>query len=89
MLQSYLLCLASFPSIMLLNEGETVMMSIFGRNLRDHRMHMEMTQQELANTVGLSRGYIQKLESGHYDPSLSAMLLIAKALSCTVNDLVY
>ncbi|MEH7108726.1 helix-turn-helix transcriptional regulator [Bacillus sp. JJ1764] len=51
------------------------------------RVEKELSQEELAKTVGVSRQTIGLIESGKYNPSLSLCIKICKVLSCTLNDL--
>ena len=46
----------------------------------------EMTQEELANRVGVTRQTIIALEAGKYVPSLSLAFRIARAFGVTVED---
>ncbi len=46
------------------------------RELRDARGHM--TQQQLAEAVGVSRQTINAIETGKYQPSLEVALKIAR-----------
>jgi len=48
--------------------------------------HEEMTQQELAVRVGVTRQTIIALESGRYNPSLVLALRIAKAFGQPVEN---
>ena len=48
--------------------------------------HEEMTQQELAVRVGVTRQTIIALESGRYNPSLALALRIAKAFGQPVES---
>ncbi|MFC1693135.1 helix-turn-helix transcriptional regulator [Candidatus Latescibacterota bacterium] len=45
-----------------------------------------MTQEELANRVGVTRQTIIALEAGKYVPSLSLAFRIARAFGVTVED---
>ena len=45
-----------------------------------------MTQQGLADAVGVSRQTIIAIESGRYSPSLEVALKIARAFDCRVED---
>ncbi len=56
------------------------------RKLRFH--HGEMTQQELAKFVGVSRQTICAIEGGKYSPSLEVAFRIANIL-CTSIDNVF
>ncbi|SIQ04946.1 helix-turn-helix transcriptional regulator [Halanaerobium kushneri] len=51
------------------------------------RMELELTQQELADTVGVTRQTIHLIEKGSYNPSLNLCLEICYALNKTLNDL--
>jgi len=54
------------------------------RTLRFH--HGEMTQQELANRVGLTRQTIIAIEQGRYSPSLEAAFKIARAFRAPLEE---
>lgn len=51
------------------------------------RVEKDLSQEELANLVGVARQTIGLIESGKYNPSLSLCIAICKALSKTLNDL--
>lgn len=55
--------------------------------LAQTRKMRHVSQQELADFVGLSRGAISSLERGLYPPKDSDIQKIAKALSVTVDYL--
>jgi putative transcriptional regulator len=48
--------------------------------------HDEMTQEELAKRVGVTRQTIIALEAGKYTPSLSLAFRIARAFNKSVED---
>ncbi len=54
------------------------------RALRFH--HGEMTQQELADRVGLTRQTIIAVEQGRYSPSLEAAFKIARAFGVPLAE---
>ena len=45
-----------------------------------------MTQQQLADLVGVTRQTINAIEANKYSPSLEVAFLIARALNCGVED---
>ncbi len=47
----------------------------------------QLSQQELADKVGVSRQTIVAIERGDYSPSVKLALLLAKALRTTVDEL--
>jgi putative transcriptional regulator len=56
--------------------------------LRRYRFeHGEMTQEDLAQRVGVSRQTIIAIESGRYTPSLGLALRLAKLFKCRVEEL--
>ena len=46
-----------------------------------------MSQAALAKRAGLTREYVNKLEAGKQDPSLTTISALAKALGVPVADL--
>jgi putative transcriptional regulator len=48
--------------------------------------HSEMTQQQLADKVGVTRQTILAIEAGKYSPSLPLAFRIARAFNTTVED---
>lgn len=56
-------------------------------NIRRLRFdHDEMTQQQLAETVGVARQTIIAIEAGKYSPSLPLAFRIARTLNTTVEE---
>jgi HTH-type transcriptional regulator, competence development regulator len=51
-----------------------------GKTLRRIRKEKGMSQTALAGKAGLSREYVNKIEAGRYDPPLSTINALAKAL---------
>ena len=47
----------------------------------------ELSQQQLADMVSVSRQTIVSIERGDYSPSVKLALLLAKALDTTVEEL--
>ena len=59
-----------------------------GLRLRTLRKNASLTQQKLADNVGVSRIYIQALESNRRMPSVKLLYRLANELRTTVNDIV-
>lgn len=51
------------------------------------RVEKDLSQEQLAKIVGVSRQTIGLIESGKYNPSLSLCIAICKALSRTLDEL--
>lgn len=59
-------------------------------NLRTYRFkHNEITQQELANAVGVTRLTIHSIETGKFNPSTLLALKIAGFFGVVVEDIFY
>jgi putative transcriptional regulator len=48
--------------------------------------HGEMTQQDLAERIGVTRQTINAIEAGKYSPSLEAALRIAEVFGVRVDE---
>jgi transcriptional regulator with XRE-family HTH domain len=58
-----------------------------GKRLKTLRTKKKLSQAALAQRAGLSREYVNKIEAGRYDPPLSTLNTLAKALGVTVTEL--
>ena len=54
-----------------------------------HRFRSEtsMTQQEVADAIGVTRQTVIAIEKGNYTPSVALALKLAKLFKCRVEDL--
>jgi transcriptional regulator with XRE-family HTH domain len=59
-----------------------------GMTLRTLRQAKKMSQATLAERAGFTREYVNKIEAGRYDPPLSTINALAKALRVKVARLV-
>ncbi|WP_283609814.1 helix-turn-helix transcriptional regulator [Faecalispora anaeroviscerum] len=55
--------------------------------LKMARIELEMSQEDLADLVGVTRQTIGLIESGNYNPTLKLCTAICKALNKTLNDI--
>ena len=62
-------------------------MNEFGNFLYSLRKGKGMTQQELADLVGVSRQTIMQLERNRYNPSMLLAYSIARVFDVTIEDL--
>ncbi len=51
------------------------------------RVEKDMTQQDLADEIGVTRQTIGLIETGKYNPSLSLCIAICKALGKTLDEI--
>ena len=60
----------------------------FGQNLQFLRkMHHQMTQEELAEKLGVTRQTIIAIENDKYDPTLELAMKISEFFGVCVNDI--
>ena len=64
--------------------------TLVGNHIRKLRFkHDEMTQQQLADKVGVTRQTIVALEKGNYSPSLELAFRIAHAFNLPLEEVFY
>lgn len=55
--------------------------------LKSVRAALDMSQQQLADAVGVSRQTINAIEKGDYNPTIKLCIAICKVLGRTLDDL--
>ena len=55
--------------------------------MKSARAELDLSQEELAKIVGVTRQTINLIELGNYNPTLNLCISICKALNKTLNDL--
>ena len=61
--------------------------SNLAEKLREHRVRCKMTQEFVAESLGVSRQAVSKWESGASDPSTSNLLALAKLYGVSAEEL--
>jgi transcriptional regulator with XRE-family HTH domain len=61
-------------------DREASLRGLFGRTCRATRINLRMSQQQLADRVGLSRGYVATIERGRANPTLVVVERVSRAL---------
>jgi putative transcriptional regulator len=56
-------------------------------NLRRYRLLADLTQEEMAKRIGVTRQTVIAMEKGNYLPSVLLALRSAKLFGCRVEDL--
>lgn len=56
-------------------------------HIRQHRARLNLTQQDLAERVGVRRQTVLAIEKGHYIPSALLAFQIAKVFGMSVDEL--
>ena len=60
----------------------------FGDNLKKMRKKKNLSQEELAEKVRVSRQSVSKWETGDAYPEMNNLLELCKIFKCQINDLV-
>ena len=55
--------------------------------IKEFRQKRDMSQEELAGAVGVSRQSINSIERGRYTPSLTLALRFARLFDCSTDEL--
>jgi putative transcriptional regulator len=55
--------------------------------MKSARASMDLSQEQLAEIVGVTRQTIGMIEAGKFNPSLQLCIVICKALGKTLNDI--
>ena len=55
--------------------------------LRQKRLLLRLSQEELAKKVGVARQTINMIENGEYNPTLALCLRICRVLGSTLDEL--
>ena len=67
---------------------ETILRKSLGEVLKDHRTRCAMTQEFVAESLGVSRQAVSKWENGTADPSTSNLLKLARLYGISPEDLI-
>lgn len=58
---------------------------VLGKKIQKRRKEVGLTQEELADKVGVSRAYMGYIEQGRNAPSLGVLEKIARVLRTSIN----
>lgn len=58
---------------------------VLGKKIQRKRTEMGLTQEKLADKVGISRAYMGYIEQGRNAPSLEVLEKIARVLKTSIN----
>ncbi len=68
-------------------QEKSVVRKSLGEALKVHRIQCKMTQEFVAETIGVSRQAVSKWENGTSDPSTSNLFALAKLYGISVEEL--
>ena len=58
-----------------------------GKNIKKYRIEASLTQEKLAEKVGVHQTYIGKLETGKINASVKQLFIISRALNIKLSNL--
>lgn len=62
-------------------------LSYIGENIKKRRKELGLTQAQIKELTGISTGNMSEIENGNSLPSCSALILLSKALQCSIDSL--
>jgi DNA-binding XRE family transcriptional regulator len=68
-------------------EEQSAVKRSLGETIRAHRTRCQMTQEFVAESLGVSRQAVSKWEQGSSDPSTSNLLALAKLFGISAEEL--
>ena len=68
-------------------KGCVIVGSVTGEGLEKHRTECRMTQEFVAESIGVSRQAVSKWESSQSDSSTTTLMALAKLFQVTPEDL--
>ena len=69
-------------------QADTILRRSLGEVLKDHRTRCNMTQEFVAESLGVSRQAVSKWENGTADPSTSNLLKLARLFGLSPEELI-
>lgn len=66
---------------------KAIVRKTLGETLKEHRMQCNMTQEFVAESMGVSRQAVSKWETGSSDPSTANLLALAKLYGVSAEEL--
>lgn len=70
-------------------EEKAVIKKSLGEVLKQHREECKMTQEFVAEAIGVSRQAVSKWENGTSDPSTSNLIALAKLFELSAEELLH
>ncbi len=56
-----------------------------GSKIKQRRLQMNITQEHIANSLGVNPSHLSNIECGRANPSLTALIRIANILECSID----
>ncbi len=75
----------TYSQILNVSKKDKTILMIVGDNIRKERLSQHISQNQLAYETGLTREFINKVESGKYNISVKKLHLISEALGIKIK----
>jgi transcriptional regulator with XRE-family HTH domain len=72
--------------INLTKKEEDYLFARLGKRIRSRRRELGMTQETLAETIGVSTSFVGHIERGSRKPSITTLVHLANALNTSANE---
>ncbi len=66
------------------NEKNMILINM-GKRIRYYRTQSHLTQEQLAEKIGISSKHLSRIESGHHTPYFDTIMLAAKELDVPID----
>ena len=70
-----------------MERSNSALVAAFATTLREERLRLGLTQEDLADRADVSARFISFLETGRRQPSLSALAAVSKGLGLSMSTL--
>ena len=70
-----------------LKDGKSPLKEAFGKNLKEKRLALNLSQEDLAERANLHFTYISSTERGERNISLENIHKLSQALGCSLKDM--
>ena len=70
-----------------IKEEQSPIRKTLGSNIKEHRLRCKMTQEFVAERLGVSRQAVSKWETGESDPNTTNLFALAELFGITAEDL--
>lgn len=62
--------------------------STFSKNIKKYRKSQKLTQEDLANKLGISRSTLSYYEHGNIEPNIFVLITLSKLMNCSIDSLI-
>lgn len=63
-------------------------LQVIGQNVVIYRKNLHLTQEDLCGIADIDRSYLSEIENGKMNVTIKALVKLASALGCKLEDLI-